>query len=333
LSLEFINPPRAILASGTKEGVELGGTKSILSVDGNHNLYNEGTIFTEMSWAEFYKDLEGLEDQIDTFTTTEFKSVREDPEALVRIIVNSIKNIINNNKIFYGIADFEVDAFLNQNCIIPGLKLDYKIINKLMEAHKKTRDRNLFPEIIIDTKGIKKIKMEFQGTNKKNLKIFGSNLEDISDKLRMAKGFATGIVCTSRGAANLYIVSDNIVFNEKELAELYIDDENITIIDMGIQRELLFPISWFRIDIGLSSLGTLDLWDQIKDNPELRKSLELYDHYITNLVFKKYKMIASEELIGRDLNEDFYNMTPQERRKALQDMADAIKILTKKYKE
>jgi hypothetical protein len=327
LSLEFINPPRAILASGTKEGVELGGTKSILSVDGNHNLYNEGTIFTEMSWAEFYKDLEGLEDQIDTFTTTEFKSVREDPEALVRIIVNSIKNIINNNKIFYGIADFEVDAFLNQNCIIPGLKLDYEIINKLMEAHKKTRDRNLFPEIIIDTKGIKKIKMEFQGTNKKNLKIFGSNLEDISDKLRMAKGFATGIVCTSRGAANLYIVSDNIVFNEKELAELYIDDENITIIDMGIQRELLFPISWFRIDIGLSSL------DQIKDNPELRKSLELYDNYITNLVFKKYKMIASEELIGRDLDEDFYNMTPQERRKALQDMADAIKILTKKYKE
>ena len=333
MSLKFINPPKAILASGTKEGVELGGTKNILSVDGNHNLYNEGTIFTEMSWAEFYKDLEGLEDQIDTFTTTEFKSVREDPEALVGIIVNSIENIINNNKIFYGIADFEVDAFLNQNCIIPGLELDYEIINKLMEAHKKTRDRNLFPEITIDTKGTKKIKMEFQGTNKKNLKIFGSNLEDISDKLRMAKGFATGIVCTSRGAANLYIVSDNIVFNEKELAELYIDDENITIIDMGIQRELLFPISWFRIDIGLSSLETLELWDQIKDNPELRKSLELYDHYITNLVFKKYKMIASEELIGRDLDEDFYNMTPQERRKALRDMADAIKILTKKYKE
>jgi len=172
LSLEFINPPKGILASGTKEGVELGGTKSLLSIDGNHNFHNEGSIFTEMSWAEFYKDLEGLEDQIDTFTTTEFKSVRDNPEELVKTIVKAIDNIINNNKIFYGIADFEVDAFLNQNCIIPGLNLDYKIINRLMEAHKETRDRNLFPEIILDTQGANKIKIEFQGANTKNLRIY-----------------------------------------------------------------------------------------------------------------------------------------------------------------
>ncbi|MBD3256264.1 MAG: hypothetical protein GF383_14295 [Candidatus Lokiarchaeota archaeon] len=330
--LDFYNPPKALLASATKEGVELGGVKSILCIDGNHNFYNIGNIFTELSWAEFYKE-EGLQDQIDTFTTKEFKSVRDDPGALVNTIVDNLDNIINTRRLFYGIADFEVDAFLNRNCVIPGLKLDYEIINRLMEAHKNTRDKNLFPEISKDERGIKKIKMEFQGNNKKHLHIYGSTLEDISERLRLAKGFATGIVCTSEGAANLYIMSDNIVFKEDEYAEIYIDQDNIDVIDMGIQRELLFPISWFRIDIGIRSLETLELWEEIKDTPKLVKALENYDKYITSLVFKKFKLIASGEQIGRDLEADFYTMTPQERRKALKDMADAIKILTKKYKE
>ena len=332
MTIEFYRPPKAILASGTKEGVELGGDKSILSVDGQHNLYDEGIIFTEMSWAEFYKE-SGLEDQIDTFQTTEYKSVRDDPDALVKTIVESIERIIREKKLFYGIVDFEVDAFLNQNCVIPGLTLDPEIINKFMEAHKKTRDENLFPEITIGAGGINKIKFEFQGKNKKNLRIFGSSLEDISDKLRLARGFATGIVCTSRGAANLYIMSDNIIFSEEDLPELYVDEENIGIIEMGIQRELLFPISWFRIDIGIKALETLELWDEIKDNPRLQKSLEQYENYISKLLIKKYKAVASGDQFSTTLEEDFYNMSPAEKRKALKDMAEAIKILTKKYKE
>ncbi|MFX1257560.1 MAG: hypothetical protein ACFFAN_06870 [Promethearchaeota archaeon] len=335
MPIEFYNPPAPILTSGTKKGVELGGDKSIISVDvdlgGNLNFYNEATIFTELSWAEFYSD-EGLEDQIDTFTTTKFDSVQDDSKALVNTIVKCISNIINNNRLFYGIADFEVDAFLNQNSVIPGLKLDLEIINKLMEAHKKSRKQNLFPDITID-KGIKKIKIEFQGIHKKNLHISGSKLEDISENLRLAKGFATGIVCTSQGAANLYILSDNIVFKENKLRELYIDKENISVIEMGIQRELLFPISWFRVDLGINSLRTLKLWDNIKADLNLIKALEHYDRYIAGLVYKKYQTIASGEKIGTDLEEDFYNMTPQERRNALRDMAEAIKILTKKYKE
>ncbi|MFX1504288.1 MAG: hypothetical protein ACFFDH_25230, partial [Promethearchaeota archaeon] len=89
MPIEFINPPTAILASGTKLGVELGGSKSILSIDAFHNLYSEGIIFSELSWGAFYQE-EGLEDQIDTFETKEFDSVREDPEALVKTIINSI---------------------------------------------------------------------------------------------------------------------------------------------------------------------------------------------------------------------------------------------------
>jgi len=332
LPLEFFNPPSAILASASKLGVELGGSKSILSMDARHNLYSEGVIFSELSWGAFYQE-EGLEDIIDTFETKEYDSVREDPEALVKTIIESIYNIINNQKLFYGIADFEVDAFLNQNTVIPGLKLDYTIINKLLDAHKNIRDRDLFPQILSDAKGAKRIKVEFQGTKKRNLHLIGGKLEDFADMLRLAKGFATGIVCTSRGAANLYIMSDNIVFQEGILPDLYIDEENLTIIEMGIQRELLFPISWFRIDLGINSLETLELWDKIKDHPKLNKAFEHYEKYITSLVYKKFQVMASTEKIGKDGEEDFYEMSSVERRQALRDMAEAIRKLTDEYKK
>jgi len=137
LPIEFYNPPSAIIASGNRSGVEIGGSKSIISIDAFHNLYSESSIFSELSWAAFYDESEGLGDIIDTFETKEFDSVRDDPEALTKIIVDTIYDIMNQKKLFYGLLDFEVDAFLNQNTVIPGLKLDYKIINKLLEAHKR----------------------------------------------------------------------------------------------------------------------------------------------------------------------------------------------------
>lgn len=330
--LDFYDPPPAILAAGSKEGVDLGGNKVLVSVDGAHNFYTEGTIYTEMSWGTFYQEL-GLDDQIDTFETKDFSSIREDPQALTKTLISSLDHVINSKKLFYGIWDLETDAFLNQNTVIPGLKMEVSMINKLMDAHKTSRDDNLFPDINVGEKGMKKIRLDFQGTKKKRMHFFGSKLEDLADRLRLASGFATGIVCTSRGAANLYMMNDTIVFKENEAPELYVDEENIMIIEMGIQRELLFPISWFRIDLGIKSLETLDLWNEIKEDPGLKEALRRYDEYITSLVYKKYQHIASTEKIGKNLEDDFYNLSPQERRKALSDMAGAIRELTKKYKE
>jgi len=331
---DFYNPPLKIFSSSSSsKGVEIGGAKSIISIDSNHNFYNEGNIYTEMSWAAFYEE-DGLEETIDTFTTTEFDSIREDPEALVDTIVKIFYQIINNQKIFYGIADFELDAFLDANTtVIQGLKLDNDIVNKLLEAHKRTRERDLFPKIINDEQGIVKIKIEFQGTKKKNVHIQGSKLEDLINKLRLAKGFAVGIVCTSRNAANLYIMSDNIVFSKDEIAEMYIDNDNLKVIEYGIKKKLLFPISWFRIDIGIRSLETLELWDQIKDHPELNKALGHYERYINALVIKKFKSQAESQKIGTNSEEDWMNMTPRERKKALRDMEKAIEILNREYKE
>ncbi len=329
MPINFYDPPSAILASGSKTGVELGGNRCIIGIDSAHNFYNAGNIFTEMSWGEFY-DIEGLEDQIDTFTTKEYDSIRDDPQKLLETIVRAIVFMLRNNMLFYGIADFECDAFINQNTIIPGLSLDKNVIITLMEAHKTTRDGNLFPDISV-TGGRNSIKIEFQGTRKKNLHFFGSKLIDLAERLNLARGFATGIVCTSRGAANMYIMNDTIIFKKDEKPQLYIDKDNIMIIEMGIQRKLLFPISWFRMDLGIKSLETLELWDEIKDDSNLHKALNAYERYITELVIKKFQKEA--ESVGTDLEDDFVDMTPEERRKALRDMADAIKFLTKKYKE
>lgn len=278
LYTELFNPPVALLASGSKEGVDLGGTKCLLSINKDHNLFNEANIVTEMSWGTFY-DIEGLEDQIDTFTTKEYNSLRDDPEALITALITCLEKIMEEKKLFYGIADLEVDAFMNQNTVIPGLKLDPELINKLMDTHKKQRDENLFPTLIKGKKGQNSVKISFQGENKKNLYFYGLEFNDLAKKLSAGKGFATGIVVTSDKAANFFIMNDSITFDQREPREFYIDQDCITIIEAGIQRKVLFPISWFRIDIGILSLTTLELWDEIQKDKNLQETISNYMKY------------------------------------------------------
>jgi hypothetical protein len=80
-------------------------------------------------------------------------------------------------------------------------------------------------------------------------------------------------------------------------------------------------------------LETLELWEQIKENPDLNKALGHYERYINALVFKKFKSMAESQKIGTDSEDDFYNMSPKERKKALRDMEKAIELLDKEYKE
>jgi hypothetical protein len=333
LFLEFYDPPSALLASGSKKGVELGGSKVILSVDEEFNLYNEGIIYTEMSWAEFYQDIRGLEDQIDTFTTKEFKSIRDDPEALVGEIITSLTQIIEEDRLFYGIADFEVDAFMNQNTVIPGLKLDKDLINTLMEAHKKSRKKSRFPELMKEEEGEKYINITFQGKNKGKLQIQESSIEDIADILRFAKGFATGLIISSKRSANFFIMNDRITFQEDTEPEFSIDEYAIKMIERGINRKKLFPTSWFRLDIGIRSLETLELWDEIRENPSLQGALEGYDNYITELIIDKYKEEVAPKEKESDFHEEFYSLSRSQQKKALRDMRKAIDKLEEMEQE
>lgn len=305
-------------------GVELGGSKCILSLDNVGNITLEGEIYTEISWATFYQE-EGIEDQIDTFTTKEYSSVRDDPEQLANRIIKAINKIVDERKLLYGIGDFEVDAFMDENVVIEGLDLDYTTVNKLMKAHKKSRDQSLFPKLIKSSQG-NRIEMEFQGLSKNLLHIIGNKIEDLADNIRNSSGFGVGLVCTSKNAANFYIISDNIVKSDNEFKELEIDKENIDVVFMAIQREWLFPISWFRIDMGVKAFETLELWEEVKGNPELQVAFNRYDDHLKNYIYNKYRSM-SEAPPGKDLKDSFYDMTPEEKEHALRDMKKAIGIL------
>jgi hypothetical protein len=323
----FINPPSPLLAYGTTEGVELGGSKCVLSLDHAGNIIFEQEIFTEMSWGTFYKD-EGIEDQIESFTTQEYSSIREDPEELTKRLVNGIYKIMNEHKLFFGILDVEVDAFMNEQFLTQwGVELDYKTVSRLMESHKHGRDLNLFPDLIVSSIDKEnRIKIEFQGKAKNLFQLIGTKIEDLADKIRNAKGFGIGLVATSKGAANFYILTENIVMREGEYKDIQIDQDNIDSVFYGIQRQWIVPLCWFRIDMGISAIETLELWEEIKEKKEVIKAVKRYDDYINALIYKKYK-IMSQSQISKDTKKDFGDMTTEEKEKALKDMKKAMDFL------
>jgi len=330
--LKFSNPPSPLLAFGSKSGVELGGTKCILSLDNEGNIKFEEEIFTEMSWGTFYQQ-EGIDDQIESFTTQEYSSIRDNPEELTKRIIDAIYKIMNEQKLFYGVLDVEVDAFMNEQVAIDGLELDYKTVNRLMESHRIARNLDLFPELIISSiEEENRIIMEFQGKSKNLFQLFGNKIEDLADKIRNAKGFGIGLVATSKGAANFYILSDNIVMREGEVKEMQIDQEIIDAIFYAIQREVIIPLCWFRIDMGISAIETLELWDKIKDNPELIKAVKRYDDYINALIYKKYKSM-SQSHTARNFEKEFYSMTFEEKEKTLRELKETMEILGDHLKE
>jgi hypothetical protein len=202
-----------------------------------------------------------------------------------------------------------------------------------MEAHKEFRDTTKFPKLMIEEENTKFINITIQGTNKERVKFKGKNLEDIADKLRFAKGFATGLIVSSQKSANFFIMNDRIVFQEDREPEFYIDEDCILIIESGIERKKLFPISWFRFDIGIRSLETLELWDDIKDDPNLKQVINEYNGYIETLIVKKYINLGTSENTEKDFEKEFFRLNPAQRRKALKDMLDAIRELTKKMDE
>jgi hypothetical protein len=118
-------------------------------------------------------------------------------------------------------------------------------------------------------------------------------------------------------------MNDRITFEEDKEPEFYIDQDAITIIEHGIERKKLFPTSWFRLDIGIRSLETLELWDKIKDNPSLEGALEGYKNYIINLIIDKYK----DDVVGQkssDFKKVFYSLTNKQRERALKNMKRVI---------
>ena len=110
--------------------------------------------------------------------------------------------------------------------------------------------------------------------------------------------------------------------SDAEKPEFYIDEDCIMVIEAGIQRNRLFPISWFRIDLGIRSLETLELWDEIKDNPDLQDVLDQYDEYLSELMVKTFEKPKEFKELS---DEEFEKLDPAEKRKYLKERAKALK--------
>lgn len=281
MSMRFYNPPAALLATGTKEGVEIGGALSVLAMDENHNLRNVKTIFSELSWGEFWKE-EEIDDQIETITVKhEDNATLWDSDELVKRLLDAFRIIKENKWIFFGIGDFESNFFQDE-MLIDGL--DYSYIERLMDTHKEARDAEKFPTLLnrnLSRRGSDYIALKFNG---KAYNFFhyddNTDLYTIFEKLKPLTGSAAGIVCTSQGAANFYILSENM-HSISSSQDYRIDTQALENSFELMKKNVVFPISWFKINIGLSALKKLDKWSEIKKNKDLARTLYTYFTYVT----------------------------------------------------
>lgn len=325
MSIKFYNPPVALLSLGNKEGVEIGGSLSVLALDSELNLHTVKTIFAELSWGQFWKE-EDIHDQIESITVKhEDNKSLSDPEELVNRLVDAFRIIQIRGWIFFGIADFESNSFMDQ-MLIEGL--DYRFIERLMVEHKRVRDQAKFPQLInasMIQSGNAYISVKFNG---KTSNLFhyplDTSLFTIFNKIKPIIGNSTGIVCTSQGAANFYILSENIHLQGQP--DTYRID--IPLLEQAFQlmkKNIIFPISWFKINIGLSGLKSLGLWDDIKNNNELKEALLKYFTYVKEL--QKQHLILEEKKKETSIEEfkdiDYKSMSQEEKAfdlKAIEDL-------------
>ncbi|MCP4760408.1 MAG: hypothetical protein GY870_01420 [archaeon] len=274
MSFKLFNPPPALLSSGNKEGVEIGGALSIIAMDADHNLHIVENLISELSWGKFWKE-EDISDQIETIEVKHEDNIALfDPQELIKRLVNGFAKIRVNKWILFGISSFESNSFESEMCL-EGL--DYSYIERLMAQHKMVRDQEQFPALM-DTRTNGYIHTKFNG---KSLKYFYFPPEDdlfmIFGKLKPLTGSATGIVCTSQGAANFYLLSENI----NTIKSGYrIDTETLEKAFSLMKKKIIFPLSWFKMDLGLASLKALDQWNEIKNSNVLKKALLGYFQYI-----------------------------------------------------
>ena len=281
--IKFFNPPKAINSKVSKEGVHIGGSLSIIAMDWDHNLHIAENLFSELSWGEFSKEKE-MSDQIEAITPgDDDASGLTDPDILVERITSALKYIQVENWILFGIGDFECNSFMAS-----VIDIDSKYVERLMEEQKRLRDLAAFP-VLMDEDDIDKpfIEVKFTG-NVRSYFHFSENysLFSIFKHFKDISGAANGIVCTEGGVANFYILNENISqVNETRVFRL--DTENLEHAFTQMKPNKTFPISWFRIGIGLASIKALEQWPEIKKNSDLKKALVNYFKYAKKELKKK----------------------------------------------
>jgi hypothetical protein len=284
MSLRFFNPPLVLLARGNSEGADIGGAVSIVAMDKKHDLHVVENIHSSLSWAGFWQEL-GLEDEFENFTLKHLdEEAVDNKQELIARITRAFNRIRHNGWIFYGIARFESNTFMEPFF----LELNQKNIDKLKNAHKRIRNQNKFPVILEDVSESTFIASKFHGNGAQYFHYSEDrDLYSLYELTMHTGGYVAGIVCTATEAANFYIFCGNVRLHTKK-AEVQWDlktmDEAIRFIEKGV----IFPVSWFRLYVGRNALETLDKWADIKENEELIFALRAYLHYINTILKEEH---------------------------------------------
>ena len=95
-----------------------------------------------------------------------------------------------------------------------------------------------------------------------------------------------------------------------------------------IDQNIITPISWFKIDLGLKGLEHLQNWDEIKDDTRIQDILKKYGDYVKKIISQK-EIITLEKLIQADLGStiEINKMKEKEKFMDLEEMMDAINKL------
>jgi hypothetical protein len=315
------SPPLSLLSKANKQGVDIGGSLSLVAMDKDHNLHILENIFSELSWGEFWKEKE-ISDQIENISVkfTDNESLF-DPAELLRRLINSFAKIRANNWIFFGIANFESNSFADAKL----LDLDFETVERLIKEHKRVRDADKFPMLLDErTSQGGYITLFFLGQTFDYFQYSPDvTLWTIADKIKPITGNARGIVCTSQGAANFYLLSDNL----RPLTgstSYRIDSQTLEDAFNSMRNNVIFPITWFKIDLGLSSLKTLDKWNDIKNDMSLKQSLLGYFQYL-NTTLKQQHEEASKKKDEDEVHEvEVSKMTDAEKERDLKAMEEIL---------
>jgi len=320
--VRLVNPPESLLPRWTRDSVELGGSQCILVIDEEKHYINFVNVFSELSKGQFWKE-GAISNEIEKFTAIHDDSAAiYDPSVMIQRIVSALEEIMKQKFLFFGVASFEGNAF--ERIVFDEVEMNPKDADYLMNIYKKKRQKSDYPQIrkgnYVEINFFGEIVSYFSLPNKKTLR-------DIASSIYSYQGNASGIVCSAQGAANFIILTENIakLHTGKKTT---VDIKNLRQMFHLIERNIITPISWFRIDLGLAGLERIQNWDEIKDDPRIVDIKAKYLAYIQSLLTQKEDP-AFEQIINEDLGVpiDINSMKEIDRMRDLEDIMDVINKL------
>ncbi|UYP47442.1 hypothetical protein NEF87_003727 [Candidatus Lokiarchaeum ossiferum] len=326
--MRLYNPPVALLPKGDKYSVELAGAKCILAMDEEKEFIKISDIFSELSQGEFWKGKENIRiaDQIEKINIKhEDSEALYDSNELASRIISSLNRIRTRGLILFGVASFEGNAF--ETFVFDEVELELEDQNRLMNLYKSSRVKNEFPNLYKAAgSGNSFVEINFFGETSAFFTIPNKkNFNDIAAMVYPYQGYASGIVAVAQGAANFILLTDNI-FKQEKTAEVHIDKNNLNQMFQLLKKGVLAaPISWFKVDLGLSGLEQLDGYDEIKDRPDVQEAHSKYLDYVRGLIIKREEKTV-ENILDEDLGKpiSIKNMTEDEIEEDLETIMEAL---------